>query len=96
MTSQTLGAYVCTTPDQKKEQYQDFSRGPVVKHPPSNADNLGFIPGWEVKLPYDEGQLSLSTAARESQSPATNSPHATTKTQCGQKEKEKNRICKEP
>ena len=68
----------------------------MVKHPPSNADNLGFIPGWEVKLPYDEGQLSLSTAARESQSPATNSPHATTKTQCGQKEKEKNRICKEP
>ena len=42
------------------------------------------------------GPLSLSAAARESQSPTTNSPRAATKTQCGQKEKEKNRICKEP
>ena len=42
------------------------------------------------------GPLSLSAAARESQSPTTNSPRAATKTQWGQKEKEKNRICKEP
>ena len=96
MTSQILGAYVCTTPDQKKNSIRTSPSGPVVKNPPSNADSLGFNPGWEVKLPYDVWQPSLNAAARESQSPSTNSPHATAKTQCSQKGKEKNSICKEP
>ena len=87
MTSQILGAYVCTTPDQKKNSIRTSPSGPVVKNPPSNADSLGFNPGWEVKLPYDVGQPSLQL--EKAKNPSTNSPHATAKTQCGQKGKEK-------
>ena len=32
--------------------YWDFSGGPVVKTPPSNAGGAGSIPGEETKIPH--------------------------------------------
>ena len=37
----------------------DFPRGPVVKNSPSNAEEVGSIPGQETKIPHAVGQLSL-------------------------------------
>ena len=42
---------------------RDFPGGPVVKNPPSNAGDVGSIPGRGTKIPHALGQLS---------------PHATT------------------
>ena len=28
----------------KKEEYEDFSGGPVVKNPPANAGDMGSVP----------------------------------------------------
>lgn len=39
-------------------QQRDLSGGPVFKNPSSNAKDMGWIPGWEAKLPYAQGQLS--------------------------------------
>lgn len=25
----------------------------MVKYPPSDADDTGSVPGWELKIPYD-------------------------------------------
>ena len=36
----------------------DFSGGPVVKNPLSNAGDAGSIPGQGTKIPYARGQLS--------------------------------------
>ena len=36
----------------------DFPGGPVVKNPPSNAGDVGSIPGWGTKIPHATGQLS--------------------------------------
>ena len=33
----------------------------MVKKPPSNAGDVGFIPGWGIKIPYAVGQPSLNT-----------------------------------
>ena len=44
----------------KKRTYSgDFPGGPVVKNPPFNAGNLGWIPGLGTKIPHALGQLSL-------------------------------------
>ena len=48
--------------------------GSVVKNPPSNAGDVGLIPGPGTKIPHATGQLSLLTTTRESL-------YATTKTQ---------------
>ena len=48
----------------------DFSGGPVVKDPPSNAGDMGSISGRTTKIPHATGQLS---------------PRAATKTQGNQK-----------
>ena len=39
----------------------DFSDGPVVKNPPSNAIDMGLIPGRGTKIPHATRQLSQST-----------------------------------
>ena len=44
---------------------RDFSGCPAVKNPPSNAWDVGSIPGWGTKIPHDIGQISLHAAARE-------------------------------
>ena len=39
--------------------------GPVVKNPPSNAGDVGSIPGRGSKIPHATGQLSLRAATTE-------------------------------
>ena len=36
---------------------RNFPGGPVVKNLPSNAGDMGSIPGWEITNPHDAGQL---------------------------------------
>ena len=40
----------------------DFPGVPVVKNPPSNAGDMGSIPGWGTKIPHAAGQLSPRAA----------------------------------
>ena len=56
---------------------------PVVKNPPSNAEDVGLIPGWGTKIPHAAGQLSLCAATTEptcsrAQAPQLESLRATT------------------
>ena len=41
----------------KKIQVQDFSGGPVLKNPPSNAGVASLIPHWVTKISHASGQL---------------------------------------
>ena len=45
--------------------YRDFPSHPVVKNPPSNARDVGVIPGERTKIPHAKEQLSPPTTARE-------------------------------
>lgn len=51
-----------TEKDQGKKKERDFSGGPVVKNMPSNAENMGSIPGRETKMPHGVGQLERPCA----------------------------------
>ena len=66
----------------KLSQMRDFPGGPMIQNPPSNAGNVGSIPGQETKMPHAEGQLSPRT-------PQLGSPRAITKTPHRQKKKKK-------
>ena len=44
---------------------RDFPGGQVVKNPPSNAGDIGSIPGWGTKIPHATGQLSPHTTTTE-------------------------------
>ena len=44
---------------------RDFFGGPVVKNPPSNAGDVGLIPGLGIKIPYAAGQLSSRATTTE-------------------------------
>ena len=49
-----------------KEQFTGTSTcGPVVKHPPCNAGDVGWIPGQGTKISHAAEQLSLSAVTRE-------------------------------
>ena len=43
----------------------DFPGGPVVKNPPSNAEDAGLIPGWGTKISHASGQLCPHTTTTE-------------------------------
>ena len=45
-------------------KYKDFP-GPVVKNLPSNAGDVGSVPGWGSKIPHASEQLSLYAATTE-------------------------------
>ena len=45
----------------------------MVKNPPSNAGDVGSIPGRGTKIPHAAGQLSLRTTTTE---PAQSRAHA--------------------
>ena len=49
----------------KLKRTGDFSGGPAVKNPPSNAGGAGLIPGQGTKIPHAAGQLSLHAAITE-------------------------------
>ena len=56
----SLSPQELTVGKKKKRTYRgDFPGGPVVKNPPFNAGNLGWIPGLGTKIPHALGQLSL-------------------------------------
>ena len=38
----------------------NFSGGPVVKNPPSNAGDVGSIPGWGTKIPCAMGKTHVT------------------------------------
>ena len=75
---------------------RDFPGGPVVKSTPCNAENTGWILGWDTKVTHAMEQLRLHAAATEpmhseAHAPQLESPrdttkilHAATKTQCTQ------------
>ena len=44
----------------------DLPGSPVVKNVPSNAGDVGLIPGRETKIPHAMEQLSPGTATPES------------------------------
>ena len=48
-----------------KYDTRDFPAGPVVKNPPSNAGDVGSIPGQGTKIPHATGQLSLCATTRQ-------------------------------
>ena len=56
---------------------RDFPGGPVVKNPPSNAEDEGLIPGQGTKIPHTVEQLSPCSAITEAHS--FWSPQATTR-----------------
>ena len=43
----------------------DYPGGPVVKKPPSNAGDVGSIPGRRTKIPHATGQQNPSTTTTE-------------------------------
>ena len=47
----------------------------MVKNPPSNAGNLGLIPGWGTKIPHAAGQLSPRATTTEPKHSREKSPH---------------------
>ena len=62
---------------------RDFRGGPVVKNPPSDAGDVGLIPGQGNKIPHAKGQLCLYAATTEPSSSRAcalqqRSPQATT------------------
>ena len=55
----------------------DFPGGPVVKNLPSNAGDVGSIPGWGTKIPHAVGQLlSPRASTREPACCKLQSPRA--------------------
>ena len=58
--------------------------GPVVKNPPSNAGDVGSIPGWGTKIPHATGQLSPSATSTEPMCCSYRSLQATARTQPSQ------------
>ena len=50
---------------------QGLPGGPVVENLPSNAGDVGLIPGWGTKILHAAGQLSLHTEKAMA-------PHSTT------------------
>ena len=67
----------------KKKIHRDFLGGPVVKHLPSSAGDVGSSPGPGTKIPSAPGQLSQGASTREKPT-EQKILCATTKTQCSQ------------
>ena len=66
-----------------RNKVRDFPGGPVVKNPPSNAGDTGWITGQGTKIPHAVGQLShapqllsLAASTREPACRKLQSPHA--------------------
>ena len=49
----------------KDTDLRDFPGGPVVKNLPSNAGDMGLIPGQGTKIPHATGQLSPRATTTE-------------------------------
>ena len=51
---------------------RDFPGGLVVRNPPSNAGDMGSVPGWGAGIPHAKGQLSPHPTTSE---PAISGAH---------------------
>ena len=52
---------VCVREREREREFPwpwGFPDGPVVKNSPSNAGDMDLIPGKQIKIPHDLGQLS--------------------------------------
>ena len=58
----------------QNEDFRDFTRGPVVKNPPSNAEEVVSITGRGTKIPHATGQLNLGTTNKENPLTTTKDP----------------------
>ena len=63
----------------------DVPGGPVAKNLPSNAGDVGLIPGWGTKIARTTGQLSPSATTREPTPLLLEKPTHATKTEHSQK-----------
>ena len=71
-----------------KSYLQDFPGSPVVTNLPSNAGDVGLIPGWGNKIPQVTLQLERPTYCdKKSLHAARKIPPADTKTRCSQMNK---------
>ena len=52
-------------PSLPKKLKRDSPSGPVIKNPPSNTENVGFIPDQRTRIPPAAGQLSSPATTRE-------------------------------
>ena len=77
-----------TKQTKKKLISRDFPGGPVIKNPPpSNAGDVGLIPGQGTKILHVLGQLHLHATARKS--PHRNEDPEQSKTNKREKERKK-------
>ena len=53
-----------TVEQDKNHRGRDYFDGPVGMNLPSNAEDVGSIPGQGTKIPHTVGQLSLCAATR--------------------------------
>ena len=51
--------------EQSRRTLRDFLGSSVVRNPPSNAGQVGSIPGWGTEISHVKGQLSSWTATTE-------------------------------
>ena len=51
--------------EQSRRTLRDFLGSSVVRNPPSNAGEVGSIPGWGTEISHVKGQLSSWTATTE-------------------------------
>ena len=51
--------------EQSRRNLRDFLGSSVVKNPPSNAGEVGSIPGWGTEISHGKRQLSSRTATTE-------------------------------
>ena len=50
--------------NQDENQLRDFPGGPVVKNLPSNAGDVGLIPGQGTKIPHQFSSVQLLSCVR--------------------------------
>ena len=74
------------------KEWGHFPGGPAFKNPPSNAGDVGSIPGREVRTHMPRGNEAHLLQRRA----PGRSPHAAAKTQHSQKNKQKQYLKKKP
>ena len=57
--------WACFRPYSHLSAFGDFPGGPVVKSPPSKAEDVGLIPAGRTKIPRAAGQLTPHTATTQ-------------------------------
>ena len=65
LSSKTLLIFILQLMFNLKVTFRNFSGDPVVKNPPANAKDTGFIPGAGTKTPYVARQLNPCATTTE-------------------------------